>query len=424
MPTTKTSVVSLSAKRERRTFDPNVPNPSSFLIEQSSQGTVTSSVTKGDGAKDWKRLIREGRYAGTPMVGDRFYFHAPQDGFAGYTLVTVNFGVVSKQRWEWRGQLDWPYNGPVDPSSWEVTSVRNRARMGFIRKASAALTSLKSEVCLGEMGQTLRLLNGATRDLFHGIKGFFAREPSRLFRARTLRDWERAVSARWLEFQYGVKPTISDINGALKGLSRMRDFRPPTQSVSFRAYDEWVYDVNKYSDNYFQLNLANVLTRMNEFGVRYYGKVAIPNNGLNSINTEFGLTFSEFVPTLWELIPYSFLVDYVSNIGDIIEALAFNRASLLWTATGELRGSRIKSDLKITIGSSVGANQYITDRTTNTGTPVTWWRRQINRQAGISAGLIPEIQFEIPGTSTKWLNILALGHQRTLLQKAVKTRFG
>lgn len=42
----------------------------------------------------------------------------------------------------------------------------------------------------------------------------------------------------------------------------------------------------------------------------------VPDN--RDWHTRMGLTIQEFVPTVWELIPYSFVVDYFTNIGDVV----------------------------------------------------------------------------------------------------------
>lgn len=44
------------------------------------------------------------------------------------------------------------------------------------------------------------------------------------------------------------------------------------------------------------------------------------NNAL-SLNRRLGLEFASIIPALYELTPYSFLLDYVSNLGDVINNL-------------------------------------------------------------------------------------------------------
>lgn len=55
--------------------------------------------------------------------------------------------------------------------------------------------------------------------------------------------------------------------------------------------------------------------------VRYRGRIDAQVDAPVWNNLDlFGFSAKEFVPTLWELLPWSFLVDYFTNVGDILDA--------------------------------------------------------------------------------------------------------
>jgi hypothetical protein len=45
-----------------------------------------------------------------------------------------------------------------------------------------------------------------------------------------------------------------------------------------------------------------------------------------------GVSWSDVIPAAYELVPYSFVVDYFTNLGDVLEALCFNRSSVAWVS--------------------------------------------------------------------------------------------
>jgi hypothetical protein len=43
-----------------------------------------------------------------------------------------------------------------------------------------------------------------------------------------------------------------------------------------------------------------------------------------------GFTLKDFVPTVWELIPLSYVADWFFNIGAVLDAWAFNQSQISW----------------------------------------------------------------------------------------------
>jgi hypothetical protein len=114
-----------------------------------------------------------------------------------------------------------------------------------------------------------------------------------------------------------------------------------------------------------------------------------------------GFSPKDFLPTAWELIPYSFLVDYFSNIGGIIYGMSNLFTNLAW------HNSTVRKELKF--------RQWGTEyplpglvRITGAYAKCVTSKVSVERSKYTGHG-VPSLAFKIPGfRSLKWLNIAAL----------------
>jgi hypothetical protein len=123
----------------------------------------------------------------------------------------------------------------------------------------------------------------------------------------------------WLQYRYGIKPLLNDVKNAMKLLRRdysqadkpvrVRRFAnagaTATSSGTALVYDGWleVTDHRQSSSEYL-------------IKATYWDEV-IPNRW-----HDLGLNPANVVGLAWELLPYSFVVDWFTNIGDVIYANA------------------------------------------------------------------------------------------------------
>ena len=142
--------------------------------------------------------------------------------------------------------------------------------------------------------------------------------------------------------------------------------------------------------------------------VKYTGMVNCKTYGSPVDALEpFGFTIDSWAPTAWELLPWSFLIDYFTNIGDVISAGTVSRSSLAWSRRTQVtyqivdmvaRGNEAKC--KAWLGSYFLSAEMPDVR----GRYV---RRRVLREPTTSLG-IPTLSFEIPGLPTQWANMTAL----------------
>jgi hypothetical protein len=118
---------------------------------------------------------------------------------------------------------------------------------------------------------------------------------------------------RWLELQYGWKPLLSDIYGACDALEKAP--RSNWMITGKGSYREKIDIVKRYYDG---TNFRYDTTVKGDVGV-YVRIDAEPENEL--LHTLAALGITNPAEIAWELVPYSFVVDWMLPIGSWLSSL-------------------------------------------------------------------------------------------------------
>lgn len=253
------------------------------------------------------------------------------------------------------------------------------------RRKVSSVESVSGGVILGELGQTIH-------QLAHPFKGFMDLTKNYLNNAATIRakvaalasekGWKsiphippsvlnrnqqinirhlnKELNNAYLEYTYAVQPTMMDIEAVSRELSS----KHLSHEEPFNAYG--------VADGHFgglEGDIAFGFSAPNWYHYRSYYEVAqvksfakILIDMANNLNLTYGLDPRQFVPTVWELIPYSFIADYVSNISDVINGFCYPDPSCRygysntkqwiygnWALSGEVRPGESRKDWNISI---------------------------------------------------------------------------
>jgi hypothetical protein len=358
----------------------------------------------------WKSIIRSGQGATTALSGDftrtstawlsaalalkylPIYF--PPLGFAqGRSLGTY----IPLQ----------DYGIPAVPSHIQ-SRVENRAISKFISNSDSIRSAALTGEDLGEISQTLRAITNPLGSLRQLTLGYFSKltKAKRLARGSKI-GLRTALSDSYLEYRFGWRPLASDIAGAYEHLIGLTD-RYDTQRCRGSA-----------EEGYYFLQLPDAISVANplvvrylvnstaKYAVTYLGgiRTGVDERGRMGSLQAFGLDLPHLIPTAWNLIPYSFVVDYFVNIGDIISAASWAYSNCVWlqrtvryTMTSKAGGFKVDPiNPNVATGSTscLGGNSVI-ERTT------------FLRQRHAPSTLVPTLQFNLPVSSRPWKNIAAL----------------
>lgn len=127
---------------------------------------------------------------------------------------------------------------------------------------------------------------------------------------------KQSVENRWLEFRYGWTPLVFEVQGVIKALSPDREFKTRgTARATVKDSANKVSYAFRDASWYGRYNLRFVSQETIE--VRAYCLYTADLKFQSA--RDFGLT--ELPLAAWELVPFSFVVDWFVNVGDWLEAL-------------------------------------------------------------------------------------------------------
>jgi hypothetical protein len=151
-----------------------------------------------------------------------------------------------------------------------------------------------------------------------------------------------ALTGTYLEWKFGIQPLILDIRDLTKALDRMSGRILDMERIKASAYwSNTISDQTVYSNSQWVLagagmsgpqQMAQVSVRRSAVvngRITYSAAVAIESHEPD-FRREIGLTPRNFLPTLWNLLPWSWAVDTVFSVGSVIDAICAAYGNVKW----------------------------------------------------------------------------------------------
>jgi hypothetical protein len=176
----------------------------------------------------------------------------------------------------------------------------------------------------------LRLIRRPFRQLAQSSSALLQRQ-IKAFSRRGVKEVAKALADTTLEWRFGVKPLVQTCADAFVGLQNRDNVE---HYVQVYASGRTFTSSNTLSNDSYGLDPSELMYnefREQEQVVRYTGEWRVASDlPKRAVSDVLGLNWRNVVPTLYNLIPYSFLVDYVTNIGDIVNSLAVPWHDVAW----------------------------------------------------------------------------------------------
>jgi hypothetical protein len=257
------------------------------------------------------------------------------------------------------------------------------------------------QIFLGELRETIRFLRNPLETSLRLGHAF----EKKLAKAKRS-GLTSAVSDTWLEFRFAILPLLSDTFTILNTIEKVALEKDVIRITSYGERNTLSSSsdvVQPVSSTYFWY-LKDVEQKAQCFikAGLLLAKLDTARKGIDKLKDSM-LDFELLPSTLWELTPFSFLVDYFFNIGDIVGTPLSGYDALSYYSLSEVQSVKVS----VRYSHHQVANPSVFS-SLEIASPTSWVyeKRQVQRTGVASA--IPPITFSLPGSSIQYLNIAAL----------------
>jgi len=218
-----------------------------------------------------------------------------------------------------------------------MSAVYNRAYSKFTDKADASAKAMLI-VDLHERKQTAEMLGKTFKTLFDAVrnvkKGNFA-DAAKILKLHFVPrgcSVKKSLASNWLEFRYGWVPLTHTVFDCVEVLTR--PYFP-----GWARGNATGTDIGSDYDGNWNPAMEHCYTRRWAFDIKCTIKAMVVGIDHSLVQAhQLGLTNP--LTIVWEVIPFSFVVDWFVNVGDILQSLddsvgiTFGQGSVTWTLSG------------------------------------------------------------------------------------------
>lgn len=306
---------------------------------------VVTSYNRGGTNNPYRKIqIRNGNCASTnfSVTASKITFFPPSS-VVFYTVKEAPSWVPYRTYDESVGLLNWidiSVTGHFGPFSQTADS---RAISSLYRQLQNAHHQFQGGVFIGELRKSAQMIAGLSKNLSHGVFNYLSKA-TKLTKGKGPNKG-RALNNLYLENVFGWQPLIGDVQNAAKAIARIVLDHETFRVRGFGKDNTFVTLTPGSIPANGSTLLTNALAYVDSLSV-YYGSfrgAAANAQGIHNSAQEVvsltGFDLASFIPTVWELIPYSFLIDYFLNVGELLEAMCTDTTGVQWISNVKKQSS-------------------------------------------------------------------------------------
>lgn len=220
-----------------------------------------------------------------------------------------------------------PLGDRISPRDAEL--LLSRATSKFITKLREKVATFGGPMFLAELKETIMMfvnpMKGIVRKsekFYQRIIRYLQRRPSRRRRPGFKKNLEEFIQDGWLTWKLGISPLIGDIESII---STLADYKKrvtlPVKAASFmETENECGNVVESLGHRWYSVKTK---ARASVAGA-LHAEAVLPPDSFGRLQQAAAMdwngVFRDFIPTVYNLIPLSFVADYFSNLGAVLEA--------------------------------------------------------------------------------------------------------
>lgn len=320
---------------------------------------------------NWRRDIKNGIDASTPMsaISTNFEYREPVYKanwlWAPYGPSDVQTGLLFVSGFL-QGSNYTPFLGQpglVTSNPSLVEEARAKAIKSLYIKIRGAHSQFAGGVFLAELRKTVRMIARPARAFQDSVVAYKRQttklvanrnrvvkgKPSQLSRA----ELQKTVAGSYLEATFGWQPLLNDVKDGAIALARILSEKPQQRFRAYGQAEKIISQSAQYREDfdvpYYHQSLVEKHVAICTFYGSFQGNA--PNEllgpSVERVVKLSGFHLRDFIPTIWEVIPYSFLIDYFINVGDVLSAAMTDTSIVKRITRVDIEENRVRLDVRV-----------------------------------------------------------------------------
>lgn len=373
-----------------------------------------SDSRSGVALPQYKQIIAQGGNAVTPFTGVKYSAQLLDRGYA-----KAEYQLASGSYWEllegvYPALNFVPYH-PHNPNNF-VADADRQALARFAAAVRKTRMQISGPTFLGELRDTIKIFTRPTEALFKHLSRYLDRVYSRSRRRGrgrrrppTRREIALIAADEWLTYQLAIRPLMADVEDIAIAVARMIS---ETRHTIVRGYAKIELRYGESgpwtASNYWGGVYTRAATQSVETIYRGGLHAAVFDadfGALAKLQQLVGFDASQFVPTVYELIPGSFVLDYFVNVGELLAFANTDFSDVKWLSrtrrfhTEWLSSSTLFSRNAAQLKGWTGGSELGRTRMSVT---------TVSRVAAVPSTLSLDAYFTLPGVASRWATLAAL----------------
>lgn len=256
---------------------------------------------------DWQKRIADGIDASTA------YFRNGLDFKLAHTRVDARVPLGKASHYVSEGSNI--TLGPTNRIENHDTDLRDQALKRFKARLARNTGEHKLGAPLAELHEVRGMVTNAAEQAWKLV------EALALIRKTKGRSAYKYASEKWLGFAFGVQPVLNDIQSGIKSVGDYLSRHDHNVRLYATASKYWTSGGSGKSRGPYGTWFHTDTTYQHSLSYRYIGAwdLLLESGNDYSIWDHLGLKATQLPAVAWELVPFSWILDYFGTVGDFLE---------------------------------------------------------------------------------------------------------
>lgn len=360
---------------------------------------VKDSVTYSFNYANWRLRLKRGDQCTTPMFGVKYSSKASE----------LDMTIQGKGPMDgyFRSAIGYPSQiFPNVPSTVIDSIAERKAASAFLKSYLKATQTWAGGAAIAEFRETVHMLARPIGTLYRHTWTFIGqvRRLRRVY-ARDPVRYGQLLASLWLTYSFGVRPFANDVNSANEAINVLATkLGSKARHRIIGTGKNVVLTSSTFNGVSHFAPAMQTVDQFQIYEVRYLGSVRCRPPGAGSIANNFGVGFEDILPSVWEGVPWSWLVDYFTNVNEMLDSIRLLTADFAWCARS-VRNRRVKQ-LYAAVDGLPASERYAYHTPRIRGGQGYYQAVVVDRMP--TAVPYPSWQFRIPGLLSQFANVSAL----------------